>query len=242
MTAHQILRRTVLSAFVLAVASVLPASDPPDSKVNPQSGFIETADSYWSGSDYSVRHTIHRGEGQPPIVTALTSSGLDEMGSRLAISGSGDSWVVWWRDDTTDEVLIRKRTYSTGSWDSARRVSDASESSRGPEIVFDGSHPWVVYEATAQGGTEVSVAIIDESPDPISPLGLRVTSFAGDVDPIIQSDSGHLWVSWVDSATNVGWCEYDYQTGTWSSPSYESYTSDSLEAARARIRTDVLEN
>lgn len=239
-TRRRLVPSAVLSAIVLVSVGALIASDPPDSKVNPQSGFVETTDSYWAGADYNVRHTISRGEGKPPIVSVLATGPEEDLGPRLAIGPAGDTWVAWWRDEAADGVFVRKRTYSSGAWDATRRVGDSSESSRHPAILNDGSQAWIVYEATVPGGTRITVAKIPDSPSPIDPLGLRTTSYAGCVDATIHSEAGHLWATWVDSGTNVGWCEYDYEASGWRAPSYESYANDSVSDARSRIRNTVL--
>ncbi len=216
------------------------ASDPPDSKTNPQSSYIETTDSHVVGSQYDLRLTITTENG--PVVYSFGSAAFDDNGPRLAISSGGDTWVVWWRAASTDQVLIRKLTYATGNWSSERLVSDSDEGSRHPEIVYDGATPWVAYEFDAEGGgTSIAVNGIKEDPIPIGfRTLLRTTSYAGDTDVLAYYESGHLWVTWVDSASNVGWCEYDYGTTGWSSPSFESYANDSVAAARGRVRTAVL--
>ncbi|UCF67618.1 MAG: hypothetical protein JSV80_17965 [Acidobacteriota bacterium] len=43
-----------------------------------------------------------------------------------------------------------------------------------------------------------------------------------------------------DSATHVGWSEYDDAADSWSVPAYESYANDSIQDALARVRTTVL--
>jgi hypothetical protein len=235
-------RWVATSALAICAVTAPLASDPPDSQVNPQSGSIETVDSYWTGSHYRVRHVINPGDGQLIQVSYLTTGSIDDNAPRVAISAAGDTWAVWWRDDATDEVLIRKRTYSSGTWGAERLVSNSSENSQSPQILHDGTKPWVAYHATVQGGTKIAVAAGTDSPDPWDPLGLRTTTYAGDVDVLIHFESSHLWVTWVDSASNVGWCEYDYATSAWSSPSNESYASDNVTAARGRIRAGVLGN
>jgi hypothetical protein len=49
-------------------------------------------------------------------------------------------------------------------------------------------------------------------------------------------------ITWVDSSTNVGWVQYNYTNQTWSLTTDESYASDSVTAARGRIRSKVLSN
>jgi hypothetical protein len=216
------------------------ASDPPDSELNPVSGFIETVDSVWQESSYDVRHTTNQGPGQPTLVFMVDEDESDDLAPRVAIASNGNTWVTWWRDAATDQVLIRKRTYSPRAWSTETLVSDPGESSRNPEVVHDGSEAFVAYEFSASVGTSIAVSRIKEDPEPFGRSVLATTSFTGDVDVLIHTDSGHLWVTWVDSATYVGWSEYAYGTGSWGSALYESYAADSIAAARDRIRAEVL--
>jgi hypothetical protein len=232
----------LISTILLVGVGTVSASDPPDARINPQSGKITTVDSCWDGSHFCVRHTLNPGEGESPQVTALGPCAVDEFGPRLAVSASGDVWVVWWRDDTTAEVLVRKQTFSDGTWTSERQVSSSDESSQSPEIVYDGARPWVVYQAQALAGTKIVVGAITDEPDPITRIGLRTTTYNGDLEVRINAMSGHLWATWIDSDTELGWSAYDHETGMWSSPSFESYASDTVGAARRRVETTALGN
>jgi hypothetical protein len=232
----------------MAVGSVLMlgpafAADPPDSKVNPASGKIETVDALVSESDLLVRHIIDHGQGEPQEVTYLTNNSVDDLSPKLEINASGDSWVVWWRDAATDQIFYRKRDYSSGNWSSEVALSDSTESSRNPEIVNDGTDAWVAFEFDDIGGTTIVVGIIKDEPDPFgNRTSLGTTTYSGSLDTLIHYKSGNLWVTWIDSADEVGWSQYDYANETWSTVNYESYGDDTVPAARARIRTEVLGN
>jgi hypothetical protein len=233
--------RIIVSCFVFLPASLVLASGPPDSALNPRNGAIETTDSSWAASNFNVRHVIHPGQGQSPIVFDVSTHQADDPDPRLTISPSGDTWVTWRRNVATSQVLIRKRTFSTGTWSEEQVVSASGESGTRPRIVHDGTNPWVVYLAPATGGTAVETArIIDDGPDPFGRVVVATTSYTGDLDVQIDAEAGHLWVSWIDSDSDVGWCQYDYGTSTWSSPSYESYVDDSVSEARSRISAMVL--
>lgn len=233
--------RGIASCVVCLLPTLVLASEPPDSAVNPRDGAIETTDSSWSGSRFSVRHTINPNQGHGPVVFDVAIDQADDPEPRLAISANGDTWVTWWRRAPANQVFIRKRTHSTGGWTEPRLVSMTGESGSRPRIVHDGASPWVAYTAPAAGGTLVeAVQIIDDGPDPFGPLAVASSSFTGDLDVEIDAEAGRLWVSWVDSSTHVGWCVYDYGSNTWNAPSYESYAGDTVAAARSRIRTAIL--
>jgi hypothetical protein len=184
-----------------------------------------------------VTHLGNRGRD----VFDVSEHQLDDNGPRLAIADDGDTWVVWWRNSELDEVLIRKRDYSSGEWLDEQLVSSRGDSARNPEIAWDGSNPWVVYESDAATGTSIIVSDIHDDPNPVgSAVVLSTTGHGGDLDSLIHHESGHLWVTWIDDAAYVGWCEYDPQTELWSSPQFEEYGSGGVEAARAQIRDNVL--
>jgi len=237
--------RSVLRLGAGCLLCLLPglalASDPPDSAVNPRSGIIETADSHWAGAKFLVRHAIHAGRGQSPVVFEVSGIQDDDPEPRLAIGPTGDTWVLWRRSVPSNQVLVRKRTYSTSAWSAERVVSASGQDAVRPRIVCDGTSPWVAYLATTTSGTAIAtVRIIDDGPDPFGPLLVATTSYAGDLDMQLNAEAGHLWVTWVDGAATVGWSAYDYGTGTWTLPAYESYTGDSDAAARNRIAATVL--
>jgi hypothetical protein len=246
------MRRRVLAVTMAAVLgstgtalAVTINLDPPDSQENGVSGVIETADTPWSGTNYDIRHVSAAGAGHLLVITTLTTDSHNDLGAHLVISSvNGDSWVAWWRDLPTDQVLVRKRNQATGAWAAERVQSVSTESCRRPSVVFDGTHAWIAYETTGTGGATILKAkIIEDDPTPfLAATAVATTSYAGTVQTRIQAESGHLWLSWVDSDTHVGWCRYDSISGIWDTPAFESYASDSVEAARERIRTSVLAN
>jgi len=229
----------------LAVAGpmALETEDPPDSEVNLESGNIETVDPFLDGTNQDIRYVIDRGMILNPKITTIADDALDDRHPQLTISQDGDAWVVWWRDDTTDGILVRKRDFATGSWDNERLLSESTESSRNPAMVYDGVNPWVAFEFDDGMETGIGVSMVIDDPDPISiRADVAGTDFAGNVDVMIQAETGKLWVTWVDSSSDVGWAEYDYTSETWGLPSYESYANDTVLDARGRIRTAVLED
>ena len=219
--------------------------DAPDSQENVVSGAIETADTPWSGTNYDIRHVTALGGGLPPVITTLTSDSHNDFGARLAISSvNGDSWVAWWRDAAIDQIFVRKRNYATGAWSAERVQSVSSEGSRRPSVTFDGSHTWIAYEVGATGGATIFKAkVIDDDPAPfLSATVVATTSYVGAVQARIQAEAGRLWLTFVDSETEVGWCRYDAGTATWAAPAFESYAADTVDDARARIRSNILAN
>jgi len=226
----------------LSVSAVW-ATDPPDSAVNPQSGYIESVDALVSSGNLNVRFTLDPGPGHSTSSAMLTSNTADDDAPRLEISASGDTWVVWWRNTGTPQIRVRKHTHATNTWGSDRLASSSSEASRRPELVLSDGTPWIAYEVLSGSSTSVAVLAIEDEPQPIGVRTvLRTTTFGGDVDTQIHALTGHLWSTWVDDATHVGWSEYDATNEAWSNPSYESFANDSVAAARGRIASSVTGN
>ena len=230
-----------LALVTLTLGSVS-ANDPPDSDTNPVSGYIETVESVAIDGVTNIRYSIDPGPGLPTVVVNVTSNSSPDSSPRIAICTDGLSGVAWWRDASVDTVFIRTRDAVTQTWTSETAVSDTSADARNPAIVTDGSDLWVAYEADAGGGdTSIEVRLIQDDPVPIVTLAPSV-SFGGDIDTLIHFEQGELWVTWVDSSSDVGWSAYDSATDTWSTADYESYSADSVADARGRVQTTVLGN
>ena len=230
---------TIALGLVLCPAAAWAA--PPDSERNPVTGDIETVDQVIESSNRNVRHVSDPGPG-PGEVTVLTGHGDDDNDPRITITPDGNSWVVWWRDSATDGVFFRRLDASVPEWTAESRISEPGESSSHPAVVNDGTHVWVAFEIA--NGSDTDVGITGVGHDEPSPFPGRTiiatTSYGGDLDVTVHYDSGALWVTWVASASDVGWSEYDSTTETWSAAADESYASDTVADARDRIRTTVL--
>jgi hypothetical protein len=235
-----------LQAVLLAVGVVLGGAsvfaDPPDSEVNPVDGSIESVDSTWKDSAWSIRYSLDEGQGQPIEVEMITDSAETDLGPRIAINSEGDSGIVWYRDGEVDEVYFTARDLATREWSTLQRVSESDESSRNPEIVCNGAAYWLGFEVDAAGG-QISIvvgSILDSSePMPTRTL-VHTTGYGGDRDLLMHSLSGHVWVTWIDSGQVVGWSAYDSATEAWSDPEFVSYAQTSVAVARTQIRNALL--
>jgi hypothetical protein len=227
--------------FALALLATLPAfqpslADEPDSALNPVTGYIETVTAEWNGTDHDITLTVDRGE-LPPLTYDVLPDSTEDVGPRLAIAETGAVCVVWTRDAATDAIHLRRRS-AGGSWGTVEVLSEASESSRNPEVLVDGETTRVVYEIEGSTTQSVAAVAIDDEPDPI---GMRTivatTSSTLLLDARIQAAGGHVWISWVQ-ANEVGWVEL--ASGSWTSPSFEGYEEGDEEGARDRVKEAVL--
>jgi hypothetical protein len=230
-------RNVACFALVLACSSVCLADEPPDSKVNPQTGLIETVYSVTNGSLHGIRLTVDR-DALASVTTAVADGTADELGPRIAIASTGDASVVWTEAGETAQVQVRTR--SSSRWGEVRLVSDPDENSRSPEIVQADSFTWVVYQIDGTSTTSVAVSAIGDEPDPVRARTIVTdASSAGDIDARIQAEAGHVWVTWIDDGSQVGWSELDAE-GSWTSPAYQDYSQSDIDSARVGIRQDVL--
>jgi len=232
--AFRVLASLLLSAVLVPVAS----AEPPDLELNPVTGYVESVD-IDAASGFRVRHVVDRGQGGLGTNTTISSPSANNP--RIAIESTGNTWVVWWKAGVTPEVYLRVRDLGTGTWNAETRISNALETSRCPEIVHDGGTAWVVFEVEIGTSSVVKVTGISDGPEPIGgPLAVASTAHAADLDVLAHSVSGHVWITWVDSETHVGWSEYDHVAETWDVPHFESYVGTSVAAARSAIEEAVL--
>lgn len=229
---------SVIAAIVLASAAAL-GVDPPDVRINGVSGLIEAVDATWSGSNFNVRHTLVTGAGQQRASFLLTTNAANNVDPRIAVAPNGDVVVAWWRDLATDALVYRKRSFTTGVWGLERAAGIASESNSRPRVVYAGDGPWVAYQIQNAKTRSVGAQVIDDDPEPIRSI-VATTAYSGDLDTQLNAESKHLWVTWIDNASSVGYAEYVYEKRLWSVPAQEPFTADSVAAARSRIRSRVL--
>ncbi len=228
-------------SILLATTTFATAGDPPDAALNPVSGAIEVTDAVLSGSDLDIRYVVKPPDGGATTTAVLTDSTASDLDPRIDIKPSGNTWIVWWRDAETPEVLYRVKNYETGSWASEARVSAEGEAASHPTIVHDESTTWVAYQGQTSSGISIKCSHTDDGPEPIPDATvIATTTFSGNPDALIQSESGHIWASWVDSTTAVTWSELDKGTGEWSTPQAESYEGSTVKAARDAIRSAIL--
>ncbi|RMG44444.1 MAG: hypothetical protein D6718_10095 [Acidobacteria bacterium] len=232
----------MLALAVLAAG----AASPPDSEINPATGKIETVDTVSVGGIEQVRHSVDSGHGHPESARLLTSSGAACHDPRIAITGSGETYVVWWEEGAVPQVRYRRRGGSPDSWSAENRIGEPGEPAINPEIAWDGTSMWVAYEIDLSGGGAGSILIAasggGDSADPFPDRSIiGTTHYTGDRDTMIDSEAGEVWVSWVDSDSQLGWSRYDRTLGSWTPVAYEPYDGpDGIAAARERIREQVL--
>jgi hypothetical protein len=228
----------IVATVGLAASSQFPV-DPPDLELNLVTSLIDTVDTTWSVNNYNVRFTEVKPTGEQTESFLLTSNPANDVDPRIACATNGDLVVAWWRDQTTDAVIYRKRSLVSGVWTLEQAAGVPTESASHPRVVYAGAKAWVAYQIQTSRNRSVGAQVIADDPEPTRAI-VATTSFTGDLDILINAESGHLWITWIDSSSRVGYSEYNYTTLLWSAPALESYGSDSIAAARSRIRSRIL--
>ena len=214
-----------------------PIDDLPVSRANPVAGDIETVDTYESRGFRNVRHVV---ELNPHTTMTFLVSGdlVDDLAPRLGINSEGLSWTIWWRDLESDQVLYRRLDRNC-CWSRIRRLSGDLEDARNPEIAVFGDAPWVSYETTDPSGTSIHVGVIHDEPDPFGLSSIATTGYDGNLDSLIETDTEHLWLSWLVGDQVLAWSAYDPALDLWSEPQTLAFAGSSIVEARDELQSIV---
>jgi hypothetical protein len=235
-------KRTAIALLLvlLAAASASALADDSFTATNPSTGQTESvwAASAQNGASSEVFFSVLEGAGWTPS-EQLTSNTTGDQNPHLAFSPQGGQRVTWWNDGSVDTVMVRSKDASAGSWGEPVLVSDGIEDARHPRAAVFGGATFIAFEGVP--GTGPRKVIVGKWDDP-GPIPLTLIGVASRSNPLsvrINSESGRLWVDWVDSGTLLGWSEY--VNGAWASVLHEAYSGPSdLSAARERIRSQVI--
>ena len=177
-----------------------------------------------------------------PVV--ISSDPGDDLDPRWWQDATGTIHAVWWRhgaDGANDSVLYARRISGAPGFTTEELVSLSSESARAPSLVVrpDGT-VLVGYETDAGGGLKnIQVASKATLLSAFQPVVLASTPFPEATTPEAERTSSHVWTTWIDSPTRVGYSELI--NGIWSTPAFETYSSpEDLGRARMRIQSEVL--
>jgi hypothetical protein len=213
------------------------ADTAPDLEVNPVTGAVEAVEI--SPEDGGlVRHV--EDDTQTGVVLQTVVSAEPAADSQIAIKETGESWAVW-EEAATAEIRYAYRDPLTKIWSAETTVSGTGEASHAPRIVHNGLETWVAYEIETGSSTSIAVTGIIDSPEPFPPaVTIATRTFAASAELDLRAESGRVWVSWLESETELGWSEYDPSTGEWTSPRLETYAGSTVATAKDGVRRLVL--
>ena len=178
----------------------------------------------------------------------VTQNTNDDSCPHLSFFPDGSTAVVWREDGAQGQIKYRARNLGNGApaWQAAAiSVSGGVSNASVPWAVVHDGTPWVAWhEATASG-----IQLMGGGGDYPTPWPTR---FISDLIAIpnstvtlaltIESESGHLWVTWIDSASAIGYSEWSSETEAWEPAGSEPYANPAdIPAARQRVRDAILE-
>ncbi len=212
--------------------------------VNPQTGRPEAVWCHWDGVDTEIVWSRFDGQvwTEPELVT--TNSVSDEAPS-IAFDVDGAVAIAWESHETTTRVEYRERQTS-GEWSPVIHVSDGTANASNPVVNrYEGQ----IRVGYIQPGVGPQRALIvansetDPSPFPsyFTPEIIAMISFSGDIAPELHSYPNSLFMTWVNSSTEIGFANFN---GTsWQAPQIETYSStEDLPRARIRAKGRALRN
>jgi len=227
----------LVAALLILSYRAAPAAEAPDLEANPITQTVESVD-VSTEDDSRVRHTEDPGQAGNPVATLVSSA--PAVSCRIAIDAAGQSWAVW-QDVATSAIRLSVRNPFETVWTLEKPISLPDQICANPRIVSDGLRAWIAYEVHSGTTTTLTVAIVEDGAEPI-PCRKEVgtTTYAGNLDPDLKSESGHIWLSWKADATTLSWSQADFATGNFTPPVAEPIGTGTVRDARARIRNLVL--
>lgn len=170
--------------------------------------------------------------------TELGSSFHEGSLPALGHTASGDRKVVWGTAESIPRILLRSQAYAGGSWSSDVVVSDPDVGAINPSLRMVGNTAYVAYESVGSSERALAVSQIDPGGG-VERVYVATSTAAGTAAPILHYVDSTLWLDWIDSDTEIGYCAIvDGEPGA---ISYESYSGSSdIADARGRVQDYVL--
>jgi hypothetical protein len=138
--------------------------------------------------------------------------------------------LFYWVDTPTPEVLYTHAPADLSNWSSPVLVSQANQPACRPAGAFYGGVLRVAYEVHdfGFGNSPRQIVIARQDGAAFTPEIVALTNNLGAVRPEIHSQSGKVWIDWVDAETSgsgeVAWTCIDSQ-GQWQPLQYEPFAN-----------------
>jgi hypothetical protein len=194
---------------------------------------------HWDGVDYEIAFSEWTAGAWTPTVL-LTNNSVDDLDPSVVTNAAGKPIVTWWRVLATPAVFTTRRLTS---WEAESQVSLSGVPAKKPTVsIGSDTLTRFSYQALSGGSHQVYVTRDTRGQSPGVPNYVTeivaTTLFATDAEPIIERRRTLTWVTWVHSASQVGWSRLE--SGTWTAPAFESYSGPAdVEAARFRIKNQL---
>jgi hypothetical protein len=205
---------------------------------NPANSNPEAAWSNTAGGSSDILYSYLNGASWTEEV-AVADDGANGVSPAIVIDGSGNRTIAWETSDSPARIELSSKPYSGGSWSSPVIVSDTDESSRAPSTAIFNGDAYIAYEVVPSSGGRLVKVARDDGQGNYPRTTVRTTSSTNPLDSRIHSESGHLWVEWIDEAGVLGWSEYVHDE--WTAMDTQSFESEKdLNLAHDLVRVTVL--
>jgi hypothetical protein len=209
----------------------------PDAAYDPATGSPVVTWASFSGGDSDVAVNVWSGESWGETAY-LSSSVFDDLDPRAHIDALGETYIVWWKNGSTEKIYLVSRAAGAASWKNPRMMINGG---RRPSVVRYGDKIAIAYERDrAGGGQEVAIAYFDADGGTFGEV-VGETARMGPLDTVVHTSGQLLWVDWKHSEA-----EFAYSVlgeGGWSDAVAVAWTDHSLDGeqvVRRMIRGEVL--
>jgi len=153
---------------------------------------------------------------------------VSEKDPTMVLAADGSVHLFYWIDGTEPAVYYKHGSPDLTSWSAPVLVSQAGEPACRPAAASHNGVLHVAYEVHDFGlnNAPSEVVLSRQDGSGFTPEIVAMTNNSGSISPQVHSQSGHIWVDWVDTesdgAGEVGWTRIDSQ-GHWEPIQYESF-------------------
>jgi len=168
---------------------------------NSVSGLPIVAWSRNSGSGYDVVVSVFTG-GAWTVPIVVAGSSANELDPNVFLDGAGNVHLVYWVDDGISRTVFhRQAPPDVSSWSAADQVSAPGETACRPAGVVHGGMVRVAYEVHPMGfgSSPRQVVLARYETGGIVAEIVATTNNTTNVFPEVHSQSGKLWLDWIDA-------------------------------------------
>lgn len=198
----------------------------PDTAYDPETGSPVVTWTSNAGGDSDVAVNEWTGDSWSET-THVSSSVFDDLDPRAHIDLFGTTYIVWWKNGSTEKIYLVSRGAGAASWKNPEMMVNGG---RRPSVVRHGDNIAIAYERDrAGGGQEVAIAYFDTDGGTFGEV-VGETARTGPLDAVVHTSGQLLWVDWKHSEA-----EFAYSVlgeGGWSDAVAVAWTDHSLDGER----------
>ena len=202
----------------------------PSSVVDASGDLIVVAWSRHSAAGFDVVVSRFLDGAWTTLQVVAGDSSVDELDPQLTLGPDGTVHMFYWVNGPTPQVFYTHAPADLSTWTSPVLVSQGNQPSCRPAGAFYGGVLRVAYEVHdfGFGNSPRQIVLARQDGAGFTPEIVALTNNLGEVRPQIHSQSGRVWIDWVDAETSgsgeVAWTRLDAQ-GQWEPLRYEPFAS-----------------